>query len=64
MIGPETARTTFTGERGDALFYFPEATPITSVTVSVSRSGYVTQTPVLAVQPGERSFGLVQLVRS
>ena len=64
MIGSSAARGALTDERGNAVFYFPEVTPVTSLTVSVSLTGYVTQARTLAVQAGTRSFDLVQLVRS
>jgi hypothetical protein len=62
LIGTDAARTTRTNARGDAVFYYAPTTPVTSLTMAVSRTGFTTQTPTIAVAPAQRSFALVQLV--
>jgi len=64
MIGTQAARTTVTNARGDAVYYYAPAAPVTSLTVSVSKAGYVTQSRTVTVQPGARTSDLVQLVRT
>jgi hypothetical protein len=64
MIGTLEALGTVTNHRGDAVFYYAPNTPVTSLTVSVSRVGYTTQTQAVAVAAGTRTSTLVQLVRS
>jgi hypothetical protein len=64
LIGTDAARTTFTNVRGDAVFHYAPATPVTALTVSVSKNGYVTQSVIVAVQQADRTFEQVQLVRS
>lgn len=64
MIGTQAALRTFTSERGDAVFYYASNAPLTALTLSVSKPGYVTQMMVAPVQQGERTFAQVQLVRS
>jgi hypothetical protein len=62
MLGTDAARTTLTNERGDAVFYYPPNTPITALTVDITRTGYVTQAVTVVVQPGLRASRIVQLV--
>ncbi|HEX7119509.1 MAG TPA: hypothetical protein VF212_12015 [Longimicrobiales bacterium] len=64
LLGTDAARTGLTNERGDAVFYYPSNTPVTSLTVSVERDGYQTQTRTIAVVPQQRTFDQVRLVRS
>ncbi len=64
LIGTDASRTLRTNARGDAVFYYSPATPVASLTLDVSRPGYVSQTPTIPVQTAERSFQLVSLVRS
>ena len=64
MIGTRQALGTFTSARGDAVFYYPPTTPVTSLTLSVTKAGYVTQTPTVSVTPGARTASVIQLVRS
>lgn len=64
MIGTLEALGTLTNARGDAVFYYTAATPVASLTVNVSRAGYVSQVQTLAVTPGARTSTLVQLIRS
>lgn len=64
MIGTQAARATATNARGDAVFHYSRATPVTSLVVSVSKPGYVSQAQTVTVTPGARSSNRVQLVRS
>jgi hypothetical protein len=64
MIGTLQALGTFTNARGDAVFYYTPTTPVTSLTLSVTKAGYVTQTPTVVVTLGARTSSVVQLVRS
>jgi len=64
MIGTLEALGTFTNARGDAVFYYAANTPVTSLTLSVTKTGYVTQTTTVAVTAGARTSSVVQLVRS
>lgn len=64
LIGTDAARTTFTNARGDAVFYYAPVTPATTLTVSVSKTGYVTQSVTVPIQQSDRTFEQVQLVRS
>lgn len=64
MIGTLEALGTFTNERGDAVFYYTSTAPVTSLTVSVTKTGYVTQTVTVPVTRGARSALLVQLIRA
>jgi hypothetical protein len=64
MVGTQAARTTVTNARGDAVFYYAPATPVTSLTVSISKAGYLTQSPTVTVHPGARTSDLVQLLRT
>lgn len=63
LIGTQAARESFTNARGDAVFYYTPTTPVTSLTLDISKTGYVTQTSTVAVQQGERVFSSIQLVR-
>jgi hypothetical protein len=64
MIGTLQALGTFTNARGQAVFYYAPATPVTSLAVSVTKAGYVPQTATVAVTAGARTSSVVQLVRS
>jgi hypothetical protein len=51
-----------TEARGNAVFYFPGTWPIASLTLAISRTGYVTQTVVLALVTGATTSATVKLV--
>ena len=64
LLGADAARTVLTNDRGAAVFFYPGSTPVTSLTVAVSKTGFVTQTRVAAITPGDAAFELVALNRS
>ena len=64
LIGTLEALGTYTNARGDAVFHYTPATPVTSLTLSVAKTGYVTQTVTAAATRGARTATLVQLVRT
>jgi hypothetical protein len=64
VIGTDAARTALSNARGDAVFYYPSNTPVTALTLSVSKAGYLTQAVSVVVQPQARTSTVVQLVRS
>ncbi|MBS1824065.1 MAG: hypothetical protein JST93_01975 [Acidobacteria bacterium] len=64
LLGTDAARSIETNTRGNAVFYYQQATPITSLTANVSLASYASQSIAVSVQPGSRTFQIVSLVRS
>ncbi len=62
VLGPVDALTAAADARGWCVFYFPAALPITQLQVTVSNTGYVTQTLTIAVATAVRTAQVVSLL--
>lgn len=63
MLGPAEAVITRSNTRGHAIFYYPQNSPITALTISISKLGYVTTNVTAAVTAGQRTQQTIPLPR-
>jgi hypothetical protein len=63
MLGPAEAVVTRSNRRGHAIFYYPENSPITALTIAISKPGYVTTTVTAALTAGRRTQQTIPLPR-
>jgi hypothetical protein len=63
LLGPAEAVVTRSNTRGHAIFYYQETTPITAVTIAISKAGYVTTTVTEALTPSQRTQQTIPLPR-
>ena len=64
LLGPAAAVIARSNIRGHAIFYYPQNSPITALTISISKSGYVTTNVTAAVTAGQRTQQTIPLPRA